>query len=119
MNLKVVTKYDTHPVRQDAGTRRALWKLTGPLKALLIHAVLIGLALSMLAPFLWMVSTSLKVRGEVFTVPLEWMPRSLHFENYPNALSAAPFPRFFLNSLIIAIGVLIGRLVFCSMGSYA
>ncbi len=119
MNSDVVTKYPPSVVQKSAATRRSWRKLSGVLGRFLIHAVLIVLAFSMLAPFLWMISTSLKIRGEVFTVPLEWIPRSLHFENYPNALSAAPFPRFFLNSLIIGVSIVLGRLVFCSMGAYA
>jgi multiple sugar transport system permease protein len=119
MNTNVATKSVTLAARQTTGTRHTWRKLLGLFQTLLVHAILISLALSMLAPFLWMVSTSLKVRGEVFTIPLEWLPRTYHFENYPNALNAAPFPRFFLNSLIIAVGVLVGRLVFCSMGAYA
>jgi len=110
----------TTRTRGQGAPKRWRWrKLSGQVGLLLIHAVLIALALSMLAPFLWMVSTSLKIRGEVFTVPIEWLPRSLHFENYPNALSAAPFPRFFLNSLLIGASIVLGRLVFCSMGAYA
>ncbi|MCX6049475.1 MAG: carbohydrate ABC transporter permease [Chloroflexi bacterium] len=119
MNSEVVTKYRPSAIQQSSARRRSWRKLSGLLGQVLIHAALIVLAFSMLAPFLWMISTSLKVRGEVFTVPLEWIPRSLHFENYPNALSAAPFPRFFLNSLIIGVSIVLGRLVFCSMGAYA
>lgn len=117
MNSDVAAQSTTRTRGQGAPKR---WrKLSGQVGLVLIHAVLIALALSMLAPFLWMVSTSLKIRGEVFTVPIEWLPRSLHFENYTNALSAAPFPRFFLNSLIIGVSIVLGRLVFCSMGAYA
>lgn len=119
MNSDVAAQSTTR-IRGQGTPHRWHWrKLSGQVGLLLIHAVLIALALSMLAPFLWMVSTSLKIRGEVFTVPIEWLPRSLHFENYPNALNAAPFPRFFLNSLIIGVSIVLGRLVFCSMGAYA
>ncbi|CAN5644919.1 carbohydrate ABC transporter permease [soil metagenome] len=119
MNSDVVTKYSPSIVQKSSATQRSWRKVSGALGRLLIHVILVMLAFSMLAPFLWMISTSLKVRGEVFTVPLEWIPRSLHFENYPNALNAAPFPRFFLNRLISGVSIVLGRLVFCSMGAYA
>jgi multiple sugar transport system permease protein len=95
---------------------RRLWNRAG---MVVVHILLLCVALSMLAPFVWMVSTSFKLRGEVFTVPIEWLPRQWHFENYPAALAAAPFGRFFLNSLIMGVGIVAGRLLFCTMGAYA
>jgi multiple sugar transport system permease protein len=76
-------------------------------------------ALSMVLPFIWMLLTSLKVRGEVFTMPLRWLPAVPQWQNYPKAMSMAPFPRYFLNSAIMALFITLGRLVVCSMSGYA
>jgi len=113
-----------HPVthtptaQQRRATRlRALLK-TLP-KSIIVHGLLLALAATMVVPFLWMVLTSFKDGGEVFTVPLEWLPRTWHWENYPRALGMAPFGRFFLNSTIMALGIVAGRLLFATLGAYA
>jgi multiple sugar transport system permease protein len=88
-------------------------------KSIIVHGLLLALAATMVVPFVWMVMTSLKDGGEVFTVPLEWLPRTWHWENYPRALGMAPFGRFFLNSTIMAVGIVVGRLLFATLGAYA
>ena len=49
-----------------------------------IYYILLSVfGLTMIFPFLWMVSTSLKEPGDVFTYPPEWIPDPVAFENYP------------------------------------
>ncbi|MBI2015976.1 MAG: carbohydrate ABC transporter permease [Candidatus Rokubacteria bacterium] len=48
----------------------------------------------------------------------EWIPEVWHPENYPNALSRAAFPLFFLNSAIVSIAVMVGNVVFCTVAGY-
>jgi multiple sugar transport system permease protein len=72
---------------------------------------LVGLlALAMVAPFLYMVSTSLTGETDVF----QWPP-----ENYAGALSALPFGRFFLNSAIVATCVAVAQVLTSAMAAYA
>ncbi|NMB24647.1 MAG: carbohydrate ABC transporter permease [Firmicutes bacterium] len=59
-------------------------------------------ALAMLLPFIWMLSTSLKPANEVITWPPQFIPRHPTFNNYVEAMGAAPFLRFFLNSLLVS-----------------
>jgi multiple sugar transport system permease protein len=80
----------------------------------------IGLAAGtvvMVGPFLWMVLTALKSPAEVAT--FSWLPSSLHFENFVIAMQAAPFPKYFLNSLLLTVGETALTLVFCTMAGYA
>lgn len=81
-------------------------------------AMLFGAAITVV-PFLWMLSTSLKTPDEVFTPTVQWLPTRWMFENYPVALAAAPFGRFFLNSLIIALAETLGVLLTSSLAGYA
>lgn len=81
-------------------------------------AMLFGGAITVV-PFLWMLSTSLKTSDEVFTPTVQWVPTRWMFENYPVALAAAPFGRFFLNSLIIALAETLGVLLTSSLAGYA
>ncbi len=84
-----------------------------------LHVLLYGMALATLAPFVWMVLTSFKGMGEIFSYPPTWWPQEFTFENYTDAFTAAPFGRFYLNSLFVALTVTLGQLITCSMAAYA
>lgn len=84
-----------------------------------IYFILLTVALSMLIPFIWMVSTSLMNDLEVYQFPPKFIPSKLLWSNYPEALKALPFDRFFFNSTVTAILVTTGQLFFCSMAAYA
>lgn len=58
------------------------------------YILLIAIALIMMAPFIWMISTSLKERGAVFAMPPEWIPRSqitVLYENHEYKLYHAMY----------------------------
>ena len=94
------------PTRQRIDVR-ARAKITGrqrtaTLRRLLLQAVLLLGAALMLLPLVWMVSTSLKPPDEVLSWPPQLIPRSPTLENYRGVFEAAPFGRFFLNSLLVS-----------------
>lgn len=82
----------------------------------LYAALTIG-AIAMVTPFVWMVLTSLKSPAEVTT--FSWLPSELHWENYLEAMSAAPFLDYFRNSLILTVGQTLLTLVFATAAGYA
>jgi multiple sugar transport system permease protein len=87
-----------------------------------LYAGLVMGGLAMMIPFLWMVSTSLKTRREVFSSAPFSFPTGLHWENYSNmwfALPGVTFGTFFQNSLFIACMATVGQLITCSMAAYA
>ena len=57
----------------------------------------------MVMPMLWMLATSFKPPAEVALWPPVFLPQHPTFENYTGAFEAAPFGRFFLNSVLIAV----------------
>ena len=77
------------------------------------------LALTMLVPFLWMISTSLMNEFEVYRYPPHLIPAHPVWSNYPNALTAAPFGRFFLNSAIMSAFIVAGHLATATTAGYA
>ena len=80
-----------------------------------------GLFISLLwaAPFVWMVSTSLKPAGEVMTVNIEWIPRHVTFENYRRIFAEFPVLQWGINSLVVSVvGTGLGVL-FGAMAGYA
>ncbi len=67
------------------------------------YALLLLAALIFLVPMFWMATASVKSLQEVYTFPPVWVPTQPRWENYPNAWNAAPFTRFYANTLITTI----------------
>ncbi|MCB9461787.1 MAG: carbohydrate ABC transporter permease [Anaerolineaceae bacterium] len=84
-----------------------------------LHIVLIIGSLIMLLPFFWMLSTSLKEPNEIFTYPPTWIPETLAWKNYQDALTAMPFDRFYFNSLFVAAAVMIIQVFTSSLAAFA
>ena len=85
----------------------------------LAHVVLIAGSIMFLMPFIYVVSTSLKTAADVYTFPPEFIPDPIAWENYPDALTAMPFDRFFLNTILLAVGRIIGLTLSCSLAGFA
>ena len=82
------------------------------------HLVLIPLALVMVTPLAWMVMTSIQTPDEARHFP-PVLPSGIHWQNYTEALAAAPFGRFFLNTSIVTGVIVLGNLILCSLAGYA
>jgi multiple sugar transport system permease protein len=80
--------------------------------------LLAALAFGFIIPILWMTVMSFQAGEKMFQLRTEWIPTVWHFENYPNALSRAPFAQYFLNSGIVSLSVMIGNVVFCTLAGY-
>ncbi len=83
------------------------------------HLVLIPATIVLIAPFAWLVLTSIETPAEALHFPPILTPHQLDFGNYPQALQAAPFGRFFINSAVVAVTTVISNLVLCSLAGYA
>lgn len=77
------------------------------------------LAATMVIPFLYMASTSLMDEFEALRYPPAVLPAHPTLANYPAALTALPFGRFFLNSAILAGCVVAGQLLTSATAAYA
>lgn len=82
------------------------------------HVILIIGAGFVVVPFLWMFTTSLQTRAETYT-NTSILPTSWHWENYLHAWEAAPFGQYYLNSIIMAVGIVTGHLVLDALAAYA
>ncbi|MFS8581148.1 MAG: carbohydrate ABC transporter permease [Novibacillus thermophilus] len=82
------------------------------------HAILSLGALTMIIPFLWMISTSLKDIGEVFIFPPTLFGDKIRWENYLHVFERFPFHLFFLNSLKITLTLVLAQLITCSLAAY-
>jgi multiple sugar transport system permease protein len=70
----------------------------------LSHTILLLGSLAMMFPFVWMLATSLKPADETLLWPPRLLPIRWTLANYPVVLNAAPFIRYFLNSVIVSVG---------------
>lgn len=93
------------------------------LQSLASYVLLSAGALAMVAPFLWMLATSLKQPGDVFSYQrawwVDWVPTSFAWQNYVKAWHVVPFARFYLNSVFVTLCVTFGQVLTSSMAGYA
>ena len=85
----------------------------------LSHVLLILLSITMLFPFLWMVSTSLKSGTSIFAYPPKLIPDPVNFQNYADVFIKQPMLNGLFNSLKIAVLNTVGVLFFASMAAYS
>jgi multiple sugar transport system permease protein len=82
------------------------------------HAVLIVVSVLLGFPLLWMVLTSLKTNPQALAEPVVWWPHPFEWSNYPQFLSAVPFYRYFLNTLMYAAVTIVGVCISSSLVAY-
>lgn len=70
-------------------------------------------------PFVFMIATSLKAPAEVFTLPPQLIGSELRWQNYPEVFGYAPFGRYLINGVLVAICGTAINLVACSLSGYA
>jgi multiple sugar transport system permease protein len=99
--------------------RRTTARRSRTIRRAVFVGILIAGGILMMVPFLWMISTSLKTRAEVFAVPPTLFPRTPQWQNYPEMWNSLPFGSFFLNSIKLSLLNTIGALLSCSMAAYA
>jgi len=86
----------------------------------LAHGVLLAGAVFMLLPFVWMLITSIKPPGEIFSATISLWPKQFYgVENYSFALNSAPLLRFAVNGVILCVGILVVQLIVAIPCAYA
>lgn len=95
-------------------------KRTSPLIYLASRLLLVGMAVAIILPILWMFSTSLRLPGDSWDLPPDFFPRPpLLWSNYARVFQTFPFFTHFVNSLIVASIAVVGQLVASTMGAFA
>lgn len=109
---------EARPLAQPRSTTWTAARVQKLLRTALIYAILLAGSVVFTIPFLWMISSSLKTQVEVFVFPPRPLPKVFHWENYPDALTAVPFGRYFLNSIFVSGMVVVGTVLSSSMVGY-
>src|SRR4051794_8471296 len=76
------------------------------------------LAVFSLIPFFWMVSTSLKSKGALLVIPIQWIPEKISFEGYQKVFTQFPFGRAIVNSLFVSVATTCIVLLCATMSAY-
>jgi multiple sugar transport system permease protein len=107
-----------HPAAAGPSTPRGPADASRRARILLYAILIVGLIL-MVGPFLWMLLGSFKPQAEFLRQPPTWLPAQPTVDNYNRLFANLDFPRFFLNSLVVATAVTIGNLIFAPMLGWA
>ena len=86
---------------------------------ILTHVILIIGAAIMILPFLWMVLTSIKSLTESVQIPPKIFPDVFRWDNYPAVMKILPFASFYVNTILMMVGRVVGSVLFSAMAAYA
>ena len=84
-----------------------------------IYLFLLLVSFTMLIPFAWMLSSSLKLNRDVFMFPMQWIPESPRWANYSEIWIKIPLGKFILNTLKLSVIVTVLQLLSSSFAAYA
>lgn len=90
----------------------ALRRAAGYLAMLLVAGII-------LVPLLWMLSAAFKTRAEIYRTPITLLPDRINLDNFTAAWQAAPFGRFYLNSLFVTGVVASVKVINSVLSAYA
>lgn len=85
----------------------------------IIFVLLLFGAMTMIAPLLWMFTTSVKDRIDVFALPPKWIPNPMHFVKYTEIWEKGPLLSGIKNSFIVAIIVTVVGTLTSSLAAFA
>lgn len=85
------------------------------------YAVMTFFGIAALLPFLWMISTSLKAREALYTIPIRWIPKDPSLEAYKAifTLGTVNFMRALMNSFTVSILLTFIPLFTSAMAAFA
>ena len=84
------------------------------------HGFLIATSLFILAPFVWMVSLSVKPPGEFFQPDVRLLPNEFYgLANYGEAFERTPLLRFMINGVLVCATTLVLQLAIAAPAAYA
>lgn len=82
------------------------------------YLVALAITLIILFPIYWMIVSSLKTSQELLLpVPTLW-PQEFQWQNYTNVLKRAPFVRYFINTLVSTVFIMLGEMVFGVLAAF-
>lgn len=105
-------------VTKKAVASKAKKKSAFSVGKVLTFIILMFLSILVLIPFFWMISSSVKVNNQVFTVPIQWVPKEFHWDNYSKIWSTIPLLTFFKNTAFLSVVITVIQLFTSSFAAY-
>jgi multiple sugar transport system permease protein len=85
-----------------------------------LTVVMAAVAVTMVLPFLWMISTSFKFETDVFSFPIRWVPTKWNWKNYYDATHTQfDFALYYFNTIKVAILTTIAQVSVSTLSAYA
>lgn len=85
----------------------------------LLFLICVLIAIVMVLPFFWMLSASFKENAEIFTRPIQWIPKVFRTVNYKKVFEQIPFLTYFINTTFVTVAITAIRVLTCSMAAFA
>jgi multiple sugar transport system permease protein len=86
----------------------------------ILYFILLIMTAVMLLPFLWMLSSSVKLDREVFVMnPFVWIPEKPRWQNYVDIWTKVPFFKYVQNTVILTVVVTCLQILTSSFAAYA
>src|SRR6478609_590961 len=82
------------------------------------YIVLLIVGVALIAPLVWLLSSSLKDEGKIFTIPPVWIPNPVRWSNYLTVFERIPFARFYWISAVVTFFSTAGNVVSASLVAF-
>ncbi|NLK68676.1 MAG: carbohydrate ABC transporter permease [Clostridiaceae bacterium] len=87
---------------------------------IILYTILLIMTVVMIIPFLWMLSSSLKLDREVFVMnPYVWIPEQPRWQNFVDIWTKVPFFKYVMNTVYLTIVVTTLQIITSSFAAYA
>jgi multiple sugar transport system permease protein len=87
--------------------------------ALFFYVAATFVAVLISIPFIWMISTSLKEKGALLAVPVQWIPETISIASYGKLFTLFPFGQAVFNSAFLSISITVITLLSAAMAAFA
>ena len=94
-------------------------KLKSNRQTIILSVILLAFGGFSIFPFLWMISSSLKETGAIYTYPPEFIPKPFSAEAYIELFNNSDFFRWLKNSAIVTISTIVIQVFISAMAGYA
>ncbi|NHN49354.1 carbohydrate ABC transporter permease [Halostella sp. JP-L12] len=102
------------------GTGEAVdWDRRKKLKRYSLYGLLVAMSIVYFFPIYWMAKSALQPRSELYSGEVFYLPNEVTLENFNALLFDSQFLRFYLNSIIVAIGVMAVTIITSTLAGYA
>lgn len=86
---------------------------------IIIYSILAAGALFILFPITWAATSALKPNSQIFSIPMDWIPRDLQWSNFTRPFVEKPFALYFANSIVSALVSVALTVVIASMAGFS